>query len=129
MRTSEPSCFDRGLPLLPGPDHRVTREREARQRRCHVCQAVAEAIVERGLAAFDKHREAQSRKPHDQVFEALRCTDRHGQAWLPRRCVQQDDENTSSASLILAGIPGAACIGLNDRDLDTGWRAAGRDGW
>jgi Cu2+-exporting ATPase len=118
MKAPEGQCYHCGLPVPPGSDYRVEIEGEARAMCCHGCQAVAQAIVDSGLTSFYKHRETRSRRPEDLVPEALRRMELYDQPALQQSFVQQDDEHTRTASLILEGITCAACVWLNERHVN-----------
>ena len=118
MKGPQADCFHCGLPVPPGSDYRVEIDGESRPMCCHGCQAVAQAIVDGGLTSFYRHRETRSRKPEDLVPEALHRLELYDQPALQQSFVQQDDEHTRSASLILEGITCAACIWLNERHVN-----------
>jgi len=117
MSGREP-CYHCGLPVPDDADYRVEIDGRPREMCCHGCQAVAQAIVDGGLASFYQHRETPSRRPEDLVPEALRRFELYDQPSLQRSFVQADEASAKTASLILEGITCAACVWLNERHVN-----------
>ncbi len=111
-------CYHCGLPVPKEADYRVEIDGSDREMCCHGCQAVAQAIIDGGLASFYLHRETPSRKPEDLVPEALQRFELYDQQALQQTFVESDEADTKTASLILEGITCAACVWLNERHVN-----------
>ncbi|MFP4561248.1 MAG: heavy metal translocating P-type ATPase [Thiohalorhabdus sp.] len=116
MPSSVEGCFHCGLPVPAGDPWRGTVAGEEASFCCAGCRAVAEAIDRAGLADYYRQRTAFPERPEDAIPEEL-----GGAALLDREEVQRsfvrDEGKAREASLILEGITCAACIWLNERQL------------
>ena len=121
---AERDCFHCGLPL-PAVSYSVVIDGAAHDTCCRGCQAVAQTIVDNGLASYYRHRtvlpQAQPSNGDD-ILAQLRLYD------LPeiqRGFVREADagEHGKEASLLLDGITCAACVWLIEQRLA---RLAGR---
>ncbi|QFY89597.1 heavy metal translocating P-type ATPase [Magnetovirga frankeli] len=115
---TQTSCFHCGLPVADNFDYPVTILGEPRPMCCHGCKAVAESIVAGGLESFYQHRTAPSRKAEDLVPDELRQMELYDQERLQQGFVEVDEDNLRSASLILEGITCAACVWLNEKQVN-----------
>jgi len=119
VTTAEPAatCFHCGLPLPPGADFAVEIHGARRPMCCHGCEAVAQAIVNGGLADYYKFRTADAPTARDVVPEFLRRTAIYDHPEVQKSFVRVEDEHVREAALILEGITCAACVWLNERHL------------
>jgi Cu2+-exporting ATPase len=109
------SCFHCGEPLS-GAVYPVAVDGIERQTCCRGCQAVAQTIVESGLASYYRHRlaPAQRRAEDPERDRRLRCYD------LPRvqrTFVRELPEHGREAVLLLEGIVCGACVWLIEQRL------------
>lgn len=111
------ACFHCGLPVPPGADYMVEIDGASHAMCCRGCQAVAQAIVDGGLASFYRHRDAPSGRPEELVPEELARMDLYDQPELQAGFVTVDERHLKHASLILEGITCAACVWLNERHV------------
>ncbi len=115
---AERDCFHCGLPL-PAVSYAVVIDGAAHDTCCRGCQAVAQTIVDNGLASYYRHRTVlpQSQpSTGDDILAQLRLYD------LPeiqRGFVRETDagEHGKEASLLLDGITCAACVWLIEQRL------------
>ena len=116
MTTPSEGCFHCGLPVPAGDPWRGPVEGSERSFCCAGCRAVAQAIDRAGLAEYYRHRTALP----EQADEALSGLPRDP-ALFDREDVQEsfvrEAEEGREASLILEGITCAACVWLNERQL------------
>lgn len=110
-------CFHCGLPVPAGSDYGVQIDGVRRPMCCPGCQAVAQAIVDNGLADFYRYRTEPAANPRDVVPDALQGLELYDKPELQKGFVRVDDEHLREASLILEGIVCAACVWLNERHV------------
>ena len=112
------ACFHCGLPL-PAKSYQVLVEGVARDTCCRGCQAVAQTIIDNGLASYYRHRsvlpQSQPASPRD-MLDRLRLYD------LPeiqRGFVHDADAagQVKEAALLLDGITCAARVWLIEQRL------------
>jgi len=84
---------------------------------CPGCTAVAQAIVDNGLADFYRFRTENAPTGKDLVPEFLRQAQAYDHAEIQKTFVRVGENDTREASLILEGITCAACIWLNEQHL------------
>ncbi len=84
---------------------------------CRGCQAIAEHIVELGLAGYYKHRTEYPEKPEDLLPDSLRTTHLYDQQELQQNFVTDTDKELRTAHLIIEGIVCPACVWLNESYL------------
>ena len=111
------ACFHCGLPVPAGADFAVEIDGARQPMCCRGCQAVAQAIVDGGLADYYKFRTAQAPTAREIVPEFLRQTTVYDLPDVQRSFVRAEDEHVREAALILEGITCAACVWLNERHL------------
>jgi Cu2+-exporting ATPase len=87
----------------------------------HGCQAVAQAIVDNGLADYYRNRDALPDAPREAmpaIVDGLKLYDHADfQKSFVRLLGDDPDRSEREASLILEGITCAACIWLNEQHL------------
>ncbi|WP_038049977.1 MULTISPECIES: heavy metal translocating P-type ATPase [unclassified Thioalkalivibrio] len=119
-------CFHCGLPIPGGANYPVQFEGRERPTCCPGCQAVAGAIIERGLGAYYHHRPA----PPGQAGEPLVPDELRELELFDTEAVQRSFVTPASdaattggsrleAALILEGITCAACVWLNERHVQS----------
>ncbi|MDP1609933.1 MAG: heavy metal translocating P-type ATPase [Sulfuritalea sp.] len=118
MPQTEQSCYHCGLPVPAGVDFAVEIGGQRREMCCAGCQAVAQAIVDNGLADYYKHRDAMPESPREalpQVLADFGLFDHPDvQKNFVRRAEGAAGEHEQEAALILEGITCAACVWLNE---------------
>ena len=111
-------CYHCGLSIPPGVDFPVEIDRIRREMCCAGCQAVAQAIVDNGLADYYRHRDAMPESPREalpQVLADFGLFDHPDvQKTFVRRAEGVAGEHEQEAALILEGITCAACVWLNE---------------
>ncbi len=116
MSSSAPECFHCGLPVPADTRfHTVVLDQE-REFCCLGCEAVAKAIVESGLSDFYRYRDRPSRRAEDLIPQGLSLYDRED---VQKSFVRTQGAHTREADLILEGITCAACIWLNERQVNS----------
>ena len=111
------ACFHGGEPTPRGIDFSIRFENTSHALCCRGCQAVAQAIVDNGLADYYKNRTKLPQRGHELLpaeLEQLRLYD-HPQ--IQKSFVLESGPHLKQAVLILEGITCAACAWLNERHL------------
>ncbi|MFN2309637.1 MAG: heavy metal translocating P-type ATPase [Gammaproteobacteria bacterium] len=114
---SAQTCFHCGLPVPPGSHYRVVLDGVEQPLCCPGCEAVAQAIVNGGLADYYRYRTAPARDAQAWVPEALRQLDLYDRPDVQRRFVHNAAGSLREAALILENIVCAACVWLNERHV------------
>jgi len=108
------ACFHCGDAKPPGAQFSFTFDGEVRDFCCAGCKAVAETIVDAGMADFYRKREKPGVRPDMQIPAGLdQYDDLAAQASL---AIQRDSEY-SQADLLIDGMTCAACAWLAERSL------------
>jgi len=115
--SAEKTCFHCALPVPSGAHYQVIIEDVPREMCCRGCQAVAQTIVDNGLADYYRHRTAMPGAGHEVVPEELQKLALYDHPGIQKSFVRQEGEHVKEASLILEGITCAACVWLNERHL------------
>ncbi|GBG00947.1 copper-translocating P-type ATPase [Azospira sp. I13] len=114
---SQGPCYHCGQPVPDDVDLQV-RVAESSQSMCCVgCQAVAQAIVDNGLADYYRNRDAlpeSRREALPEVLDNLRLFDHVD---FQKSFVRALGEHEREASLMLEGVTCAACIWLNEQHV------------
>jgi len=111
------ACFHCGLPVPAAVDLAVQIDGARRPMCCRGCQAVAQAIVDGGLADYYKFRTEAAPTAREIVPEFLRQAAVYDLPEVQRSFVRTADGHVREAALILEGITCAACVWLNERHL------------
>jgi Cu2+-exporting ATPase len=122
LRAAAPAaaiCYHCGQPVPNGTNFSVTIDHAARAMCCHGCQAVAQAIVDSGLADYYRHRTAPAPTARESVPEFLRESAVYDHPEIRKSFVQDRGANLREAALMLENITCAACVWLNERTLAT----------
>ena len=111
------SCYHCGQDVPAGTDLGVRVEGEVRPMCCLGCQAVAQAIVDNGLADYYRNRDALPDSPREALPDALGNLLLYDHAEFQKSFVHALGEHEREAALILEGITCAACIWLNEQHV------------
>lgn len=114
---SEASCYHCGQPVPEGFDLSVTVAGEPRAMCCYGCQAVAQSIVDNGLADYYRSRDALPESPREAMPAILEQIALFDHAEFQKSFVKDLGANEREASLLLEGITCAACIWLNEQHV------------
>ncbi|MGE5768883.1 MAG: heavy metal translocating P-type ATPase, partial [Betaproteobacteria bacterium] len=114
---SEASCYHCGLPIPADVDLAVNIAGERRAMCCHGCQAVAQSIVDNGLADYYRSRDALPESPREALPAILDQLALFDHAEFQKSFVKELGANEREASLLLEGITCAACIWLNEQHV------------
>ena len=117
VATSTGDCYHCGQPVPAEVDLSVRVEHQPRAMCCIGCQAVAQAIIDNGLADYYRNRDALPDAPRESmpaVLDGLRLYDH---ADFQKSFVRELGDSEREASLIIEGITCAACIWLNEQHL------------
>jgi Cu2+-exporting ATPase len=118
MPQTDQPCYHCGLPIPAGADFPVEIDQARREMCCAGCQAVAQAIVDNGLADYYRHRDAMPESPREalpQIVADFGLFDHPDvQKNFVRRAEGPAGEHEQEAALILEGITCAACVWLNE---------------
>ena len=121
------SCFHCGLPVPRGPGFSAVIDGARRPMCCKGCEAVAQAIVNGGLADYYRYRDVQGRTsaaggrmPEAATARAYTIRERvpaflqqaavYDHPAVQKSFVRSAGEHVREAALILEGITCAACI-------------------
>ncbi|WP_042799148.1 heavy metal translocating P-type ATPase [Thioalkalivibrio sp. AKL19] len=113
-------CFHCGLDVPDGACYPVAFEGREEPTCCPGCQAVAGAIIERGLGAYYHHRDAPPAESGSPLIpEELRELELFDHPGVQQQFVASagDGGNRREAALMLEGITCAACVWLNERHV------------
>ena len=114
---NQSNCYHCGLPVPAKVDLPVRVDGAPRAMCCPGCQAVAQAIVDNGLADYYRHRDALPDAPREALPEMLAGLELYDHAEFQKSFVRSLDADEREASLILEGITCSACIWLNEQHL------------
>ena len=114
---SQERCYHCGLPIPAGVDLSVEVAGVARRLCCIGCQAVAQAIVDNGLADYYRSRDAMPNSPREAVPAVLDGLQLYDHAEFQKSFVRELGEHEREAALIIEGITCAACIWLNEQHV------------
>ena len=115
--TEAAPCFHCGLPLPPDAAFTVRIAQQLQPMCCRGCQAVAQAIVDNGLAAYYKNRTVLPARGQEVLPAELDQLRLYDHPKIQQSFVLDTGEHTKQAVLILEGITCAACVWLNERHL------------
>jgi Cu2+-exporting ATPase len=111
------SCYHCGLPIPDDVDLSVTVGGEPRAMCCIGCQAVAQSIIDNGLADYYRSRDALPESPREAVPAILDQLVMYDHAEFQKSFVKELGKNEREASLLLEGITCSACIWLNEQHV------------
>ncbi len=114
-------CFHCTLPIPKNVHLLVTIENQLRPMCCAGCQAVAQTIVDSGLADYYKHRDVAAIRPdslEDLIPESLRDEMVfYDHPEISKQFVVTNVDHTAEAFLVMEGIVCAACVWLLERGI------------
>ncbi|MEF8794288.1 heavy metal translocating P-type ATPase [Thiohalorhabdus sp.] len=116
MNQTSEGCFHCGLPLPAGDPWQGRVAGGKRSFCCAGCRAVAQAIDAAGLSDYYQQRTEYPDSPEDPVPQGLQASELYDREEVQRSFVREL-EGIREASLILEGITCAACVWLNERQL------------
>ncbi|BBF85373.1 type cbb3 cytochrome oxidase biogenesis protein CcoI [Aquitalea magnusonii] len=111
------NCFHCGLPIPESVDFPVRYREQTEATCCAGCQAVAQTIIDSGLAEYYAHRTQGARQAEALPADILQQIRLYDSEELQKSFVHQHDENSREAALILEGISCAACVWLNEQHI------------
>ncbi|MBA3996217.1 MAG: copper-translocating P-type ATPase [Candidatus Accumulibacter sp.] len=111
------NCYHCGQPVPADVELAVRMGEQSRTMCCTGCQAVAQAIVDNGLADYYRNRDALPDSPREAMPAILDGLQLYDHADFQKSFVRALGEHEREASLILEGITCAACIWLNEQHL------------
>ncbi|WP_153115248.1 heavy metal translocating P-type ATPase [Rhodocyclus tenuis] len=114
---SSTPCYHCGLPIPLGVDLSVGIDGERRAMCCIGCQAVAQSIVDNGLADYYRHRDALPESPREALPAVLADLRLYDNADFQKSFVRTLGADEREAALLLEGITCSACIWLNEQHL------------
>ena len=110
-------CYHCGQPIPVDVELSVSMGGTARAMCCHGCQAVAQSIVDNGLADYYRSRDALPESPREAMPAILDQLVLFDHAEFQKSFVRALGETEREASLLLEGITCAACIWLNEQHV------------
>ncbi|MHB0990891.1 MAG: heavy metal translocating P-type ATPase [Burkholderiales bacterium] len=110
-------CYHCGQPVPPRLGLYVQIETLQRAMCCRGCQAVAQAIVDNGLADYYRSRTAMPESGQEIVPAEIKKLALYDHPDIQRSFVIDAGPHCKEAVLILEGITCAACVWLNERHL------------
>ena len=114
---SEDSCYHCGQAIPDAVDLPVTVAGLPRAMCCYGCQAVAQSIVDNGLADYYRSRDALPESPREAMPALLEQLALYDHVDFQKSFVKALGESEREASLLLEGITCAACIWLNEQHV------------
>jgi Cu2+-exporting ATPase len=114
---SEDSCYHCGQPIPDDVELSVSIGEQPRAMCCYGCQAVAQSIVDNGLADYYRSRDALPESPREAMPAILEQLALYDHADFQKSFVKTLGETEREASLLLEGITCAACIWLNEQHV------------
>ncbi len=108
------ACYHCGTPIAGKPACFATIDDAQRSMCCPGCQAVAQAIVAAGHAAYYRNRTATAER-HEALPQEL--SDLFDRPSLRDAYVRQHDDGTAESDLLIEGITCGACVWLLERHL------------
>ena len=115
--TNKTDCYHCGQPVPTGLGLSVGIDDQPRAMCCTGCQAVAQAIVDNGLADYYRNRDALPDSPREAMPATLDGLKLYDHIDFQKSFVRALDTGEREASLIIEGITCAACIWLNEQHL------------
>ncbi len=111
------SCYHCGQPIPDDFEASVVIDEQPHAMCCHGCQAVAQSIVDNGLADYYRSRDALPESPREAMPAILEQLAMFDHAEFQKSFVKALGESEREASLLLEGITCAACIWLNEQHI------------
>jgi P-type Cu2+ transporter len=119
MATMSDNCFHCGEPIPKNLELIVEIDKQAREMCCYGCKAVAEQILEFGLADYYQHRTSLPQKPEEFIPEDLKKLAIFDNPQVQTEFVSVNDDSSKEAKLIIEGISCPACVWLIESRLSS----------
>lgn len=113
------NCFHCGETIPNNLELIVEIDKQARGMCCYGCKAVAEQILEFGLADYYKHRTSLPTKPEEFIPEDLKKLTIFDNPQVQTEFVSVNDDSSKEAKLIIEGISCPACVWLIESRLSS----------
>ncbi len=110
-------CFHCGEPVPNGLDLSVVIDKQPQAMCCYGCKAVAEQIIEFGLSDYYRHRTSLPQRPESLVPEDLKKLTAFNNPQIQLEFVNDNDDASKEAKLIIEGISCPACVWLIESRL------------
>lgn len=115
--TAAGRCFHCERPLRGASRFKVFVDGAERDMCCAGCAAVAQTIVNAGLADYYRHRSAPGNRPEEGMPQWMRDLEGFDLEAVQRSFVQRGDAGACSAELLLEGVNCPACVWLVEQRL------------
>ncbi len=112
MLTMSESCYHCSEPIPEDLELIVVLDNQPRKMCCYGCQAVAEQIISSGLGDYYRHRTELPTKPESLVPEELQKLTVFNNPQVQAEFVNNNDDDSKEAKLIIEGISCPACVWL-----------------
>lgn len=119
MASMSDNCFHCGETIPNNLELIVEIDKQARGMCCYGCKAVAEQILEFGLADYYKHRTSLPTKPEEFIPEDLKKLTIFDNPQVQTEFVSVNDDSSKEAKLIIEGISCPACVWLIESRLSS----------
>ncbi len=113
------NCFHCGEPVPKDLELIVEIDKQSREMCCYGCKAVAEQILEFGLADYYQHRTSLPQKPDEFIPEDLKKLAIFDNPQVQTEFVSVNDDSSKEAKLIIEGISCPACVWLIESRLSS----------
>lgn len=110
-------CFHCASVIARGTSFAVEIDGVLRQMCCPGCAAVAETIVESGLADYYRHRSVPARRVDAASTGSSSALERYDRSAFTAALVRRDTDGTCRATLAVEGMRCAACVWLIEKRL------------
>jgi P-type Cu2+ transporter len=111
------NCYHCGEPIPENIKLFIELENQQKAMCCYGCKAVAEQIIEFGLADYYRHRTELAKKPENIVPEELKQFDIFNSPQIQSEFVSVQENYSKEAKLIIEGISCPACVWLIESRL------------
>lgn len=112
MLSMSGNCYHCGEPIPKNLKLFVELDKQQQEMCCYGCQAVAEQIISSGLGDYYRHRTELPNKPESLVPETLQKLAVFNNPQVQTEFVDQNDDDSKEAKLIIEGISCPACVWL-----------------
>ncbi len=119
MATMSENCFHCGEAIPKDLELIVEIDNQAHEMCCYGCKAIAEQILEFGLADYYQHRTSLPTKPEEFIPEDLKKLAIFDNPQVQTEFVSVNDDSSKEAKLIIEGISCPACVWLIESRLSS----------
>jgi P-type Cu2+ transporter len=106
------NCFHCGEPIPDNLNLIVEIDNQAQSMCCYGCEAVAKQLIEFGLTDYYRHRTNLPQKPESLIPEDLKKLNTFNDPQIQAEFVDDIDNSSKEAKLIIEGINCPACVWL-----------------